>query len=362
MVASANTGSSYPSLTRGVIPSLDGWRAVCIALVLLDHTRWAVGGAGWSTEGLGGLGVRFFFIISGFLITTLMLREEARQGIIDVPAFFKRRCLRILPVYYVFLLVVLILQIATPYQLPFREWMHCLTFTKNYSGDEWTTGHLWSLAVEQQFYILWPFVFQALRPNSSPIRALRWLGVPLLLCPILYAASVVFDIKGVLGWRSFLINADSLAIGCSLAIVLWHWGSRIGAFMEKRGYLILTAGLIFSTLPLWLHLHGPLFPISFAFPALQNVGLVLLLSISVGAKSLTPLHCLKWRSVSFIGVISYSLYIWQSLFCSRPELFGAQSAWWNTAPSWMVAALFAAIASYYAIEKPFLKAKKRQAR
>jgi peptidoglycan/LPS O-acetylase OafA/YrhL len=123
---------------------------------------------------------------------------------------------------------------------------------------------------------------------------------------------------------------------------------------------LLAAGIIFSTLPLWIHPSGYLFPISFIFPALQNIGLVLLLLISVGAKVIEPLRCLEWRWVSFVGTTSYSLYIWQSLFCTRPEILGVSPSWWNSAPWWMLAALLAAVASYYFIEKPFLKAKKRQ--
>src|SRR5688500_368008 len=103
----------FPSLAKGKIPALNGWRAVCILLVLLHHSKWVSGGPDWYVTGLGGLGVRFFFVISGFLITLLMLREEKDTGKLDVGAFFKRRSLRILPIYYVFLGVVLILQLTT---------------------------------------------------------------------------------------------------------------------------------------------------------------------------------------------------------------------------------------------------------
>ena len=352
---------SYPSILSGAIPSLNGWRAVCIFLVLLDHTRWTTGGSDWKTAGLGGLGVRFFFIISGLLITTLMLREAKRNGSVNVPGFFKRRALRILPVYYAFLLVILILQLATPYQLPVREWIHALTFTKNYSGDEWTTGHLWSLAVEQQFYLFWPFAFRFLDPIGSPARALKWLALPLVLCPVLYGAGLAFGIQGPLDWRSFLINADSLAIGCAAAIILWHGGDRVGRLVQGRMHLLLLMGVLLVSLPFWLHPRGLLFPLSFALPSLQNLGLVFLLLNSIGTSIHAPLRFLEWRWVSVLGVVSYSLYIWQSLFCTRPEDVGASPSWWNSTPSWMLAALLAAIASYYLIERPFLNLKKRRA-
>lgn len=351
---------AYTSILKGVVPSLNGWRAVCILLVLLDHNRWAVGGAWWKTAGLGGLGVRFFFIISGFLITTLMLRETRKEGEIDVKAFFRRRCLRIMPVYYTFLLAVLILQLASPFHLSGREWIHALTFTKNYAGDEWTTGHLWSLAVEQQFYLLWPFAFRLLKPNQSPSRALKWLAIPLALGPIFYASSIAFNLETVLGWRSFPINADSLAIGCATAIALWHYGDKVGSFVQNRMHVLLVAGLLLVSLPL-LPLPRTLpFPIVLVFPSLQNVGLLILLLVSVGSVICLPLRFLEWRWISFLGVISYSLYIWQSLFCTNPEVLGASPAWWNSSLSWMLAALLAAVASYFLIERPFLSMKKRK--
>ncbi|WP_265594652.1 acyltransferase [Haloferula sp. BvORR071] len=345
----------------GKIPALNGWRAVCILLVLLHHSKWVPGGPDFFVTGFGGLGVRFFFVISGFLITVLMLREVAGLGHLEVLSFFKRRCLRILPVYYAFLLVVLLLQLWTPYELSTQEWIGNLTFTKNYFGSDWTTGHLWSLGVEQQFYLLWPFAFRALNPSVAPRRTLAWLALPMLLCPLLWAIGSVAGIQGPLGLGSFLINADSLATGCALAVLLWHWGDKVSGWLATKPALLLAAGALVVAAPLWLSptLRGVLFALTFSFPTLQNLGLALLLALSIQAGRSRLLAWLDWSWITFIGTVSYSLYIWQQIFCTKPGTFGASTAWWNSFPTWVLAAFLAAIVSYYLVERPFLRMKRR---
>ena len=351
---------SFPAIHAGKIPALDGWRAVCILLVLLHHSKWVAGGPDFGITGLGGLGVRFFFVISGFLITVLMLREVTSKGQLDVKSFFKRRCLRILPVYYAFLGVIFLLEQETPYELSVKEWLGNLTFTKNYFGEDWTTGHLWSLAVEQQFYLLWPFVFRYLDPIASPRRAMRWLLLPILVCPLLWAFASVSGIRGPLNLGSFLINADALACGCLLAVILWHHGERVGRWLDERQRrLLASVGVVmaFSILAA-SHLRGCFFLLTFTFPVFQNLGLAILIAISVGSARCFLFAWLEWRCVTFIGTISYSLYIWQQIFCTQPDVFGGSPSWWNSFPFWVVAAFAAALISYYAIERPFLRLKR----
>ena len=105
---------------------------------------------------LDGPGVLCFFVISGFLITWLLLVENDHRGRISLKHFYIRRALRILPVYYTFLLTVAVLQYFTPYSQNYMEWIGNLTFTQNFIESPHTTGHLWSLSVEEQFYLLWP--------------------------------------------------------------------------------------------------------------------------------------------------------------------------------------------------------------
>ena len=147
-----------PDKTSTKLPSLDGWRAVSIGLVLVQHSTMAAGFPPALTPwikrfDLGSLGVQFFFVISGFLITWLLLQEQARHGRISLKHFYLRRALRILPVYFFYLFV---LGCLTRYEQPGYLWAANLTFTTNYFWPPEGTAHFWSLGVEEQFYLLWP--------------------------------------------------------------------------------------------------------------------------------------------------------------------------------------------------------------
>jgi peptidoglycan/LPS O-acetylase OafA/YrhL len=143
------------------IPSLDGLRALSIALVLAGHSipnaqwDWFL----WKVFGNGDLGVSIFFVISGFLITSLLLKEHAEAGEISPSSFYLRRAFRILPPFYAFLVVLLALKRFGVLELSLRGWTEAVTFLRDYlSADDWWTIHIWSLSVEEQFYLLWPGV------------------------------------------------------------------------------------------------------------------------------------------------------------------------------------------------------------
>lgn len=130
------------------LPSLDGLRAVSIAMVIGAHAIGAFGLPGWLQPFAfiidGDLGVRIFFCISGFLITHLLLHERKRTGSIDLKAFYVRRALRIIPVAYAFIAVLLILTALGQLHLPACNFVTALTFTKNYACAALPDGHLWS--------------------------------------------------------------------------------------------------------------------------------------------------------------------------------------------------------------------------
>src|SRR3954453_5101511 len=140
------------------IPSLDGIRALSIAMVLMLHlsdTKNFLSYRYVEPFNFGFFGVWTFFIISGFLITSLLLEETASTGTISLKNFYFRRTMRIFPCSYVYLAVIGVLGL-----LPAIDFWHALTYTVNYHqfGRAWHISHLWSLSVEEQFYLLWPAV------------------------------------------------------------------------------------------------------------------------------------------------------------------------------------------------------------
>src|SRR6202521_1564487 len=138
------------------IPSLDGIRAVSILLVLLGHGAMTGGAPRLLTRfgHVGNIGVRCFFVLSGFLITTLLLKEVSATGTISLVKFYIRRSLRVLPASLALIGVLATLHLWGVIRLWPGDLSHALTYTANYHlRRSWWLDHLWSLSVEEQFYI-----------------------------------------------------------------------------------------------------------------------------------------------------------------------------------------------------------------
>jgi len=161
--------SSSAPLRGSRLSSLDGLRAVSIAGVLLAHASASTDGASETgllkvAERAGSLGVLFFFVISGFLITTLLRREIEKTGRIDLRGFYLRRVLRIFPAFYTYLAVIAGLTASGVLNISAGELTAAGLHVWNYSGlwgartvdGGWFLGHFWTLALEEQFYLVWP--------------------------------------------------------------------------------------------------------------------------------------------------------------------------------------------------------------
>jgi peptidoglycan/LPS O-acetylase OafA/YrhL len=315
------------------IPSLDGLRAISISLVILGHlVKWkhlsldVVGN-------YGALGVFVFFVLSGYLITNLLLREYERTSTVDLRDFYIRRAFRIFPAAFVFLAVVIVL-----YWHQMR-WYH-ITAAVFYVANmdvarPWIFGHLWSLSIEEQFYLLWPFALK------------KWFRyrVPILLCvllatPVFRTAFYAFRAPGAL-LGSLPVFADQLGIGCLLAIFA-------PKLPKVRGYAAL-AMLCFAVLVPWFPATSAartLFMLFVLRPFLDFAVAGLVLHVIQ-----VPYAALNWAPVAWLGKISYSLYLWQELFCSNASL---HLGWIVVLP-----ALACACVSYYVVEQPMLRLRDR---
>jgi peptidoglycan/LPS O-acetylase OafA/YrhL len=350
-----------PWLEGGRIPSLDGLRAVAILLVLLCHWHFPHGGSSAVEKArgqAGDLGVQLFFVISGFLITTLMLREVRRTGRLDLRHFYLRRFLRIVPVYLAYLAVLALLQAAGPARLTGRHWLGLATYTVNFLGAPPDTFHVWSLCVEEHFYLLWPLLLAAF-PVARCRRlalyglvgafALRWLALLLLRDP------------GFINRWTFT-RLDDIAAGCLLAFLVHDpvWRGRLDRLVHSARGLALVLLVPVAAHAVSSSLVGP----RLSSPALEALLVSLRSDVSAAAFAVFLWaavtrpgswggRLLNYRAVVVIGVLSYSLYLWHPLFVVSPSPL-LLSFPLNFVCSFLVAGL-----SYVLIEKPFLSLKDR---
>ncbi len=237
------------------IPSLDGLRALSIGVVMASHTARIYDPKDprfnpfWAIRSNGEIGVEMFFVISGFLITTLLMREWDQSGRISLRDFYMRRAFRILPPYYVFLLAILAAMRLQWIFIGNREWFSSLLFFWNYlpSSNSWWLGHTWSLCVEEQFYILWPLALVGL--GRSRARTLA-LGI-FTLSPLLRIGSY-FALPAFRDKLTFFLSthADALMAGCILALCGSEpWFARLWSTVGKEVVAFAGAAFIFLISP-----------------------------------------------------------------------------------------------------------------
>lgn len=343
---------SKPSDARSAdcrIPSLDGLRALSIILVLLGHLS---GTRGFVILNLqigeyARLGVMVFFVISGLLITKLLSAEREKYGKVSLKRFYERRAVRLFPASFVYIFVVALLWMAGVLQLHNGDLWHAVTYTTNFAvGRSWVLGHLWSLSVEEQFYLLWPLAFVLL----SPKRAL-WVVIGVIaIAPVARAGARLFLSRPYRELEMFPMVADSLAFGCLLAMVK-DWLERQSAYLRlfRPAPSLTILGLVLLT-----NRYMPYTIVAAFGTTIINASIAVLIHRCVNCPSDRMGRFLNWRPFAFIGMLSYSLYVWQQLFLNHHS-----NAWACSFPENLGFAVAAALGSYFLLEKPLLTLRRR---
>jgi len=353
---------------KSQISGLNGLRAISIVLVINSHLSTNhFFSDNTVLKYLGyfffnaGLGVNMFFVISGFLITTLLIKEKNKNNYISLRKFYYRRMIRIFPAYYFLLLVYMILQFCGFLKISVGDWISDLTYTKQfftYSANE--TGHLWSLSVEEVFYLIWPIAFIKFEKHSEII---------LIVLSLLITGYRMYDYSSVTMICTIMFRGDALLIGCLFAIKY----DVITAWVMKH---INKAFLVFPLLLLCVLLNTYVYHLSSKninvggsgdvtklllrltwglggnIGLITNLAIALIIVISINSKSIWATF-LNLPFMDYIGKLSYSLYLWQTLFTvDRPYL--------HKLPIVVILLMIftCAIFSYYIIERPFLRLKK----
>lgn len=229
-----------------------------------------------------------------------------------------------------------------------QDLWHGVTYTMNYLPDgSWEVGHLWSLLVEEQSYLLWPFAFVSLGPRKASWAAAAVIVVAIfarLANRVLLIGTPYHDVP------MFPMVADSLAMGCLLArLRKWLEQQRWYLRLFQPGWSILLLGLV-----LLLNRYEKYTAVTVVGGLLINAGLAILIHRSVYYAGDPAGRFLNWRPVAFIGVLSYSLYLWQQLFLDRYS-----SAWVSAFPQNLALVFGAAVMSYFIIEKPLFELRHR---
>jgi peptidoglycan/LPS O-acetylase OafA/YrhL len=361
---------------RGPLPVLDGVRGVAILLVICYHSLQPRAGAhGVSPERLytalasyGWCGVDLFFVLSGFLITRILLDSK------DEPHYFRnfyaRRTLRIFPLYYgaLFLLFILarpMLERADSYQVALQHQAWYWTYSNNIwmsltGASAGAFDHFWSLAVEEQFYVFWPLIVR----YGTGRAILRWciffIGFP----PLVRILCVLFPLP-VQTHLLTICRMDALAMGALAAVLarnrpeLWRLAGytgplAIGAIGGLAAMAIINRPLVVSD-PSMQTLGLTLFAVLF--------GALLVFVLSLPARHLL-IRWLEWGPLRFVGKVSYGIYVFHWFvvveLTSRWTAFGFPPGLGNQLAfltAVLTISLLLATLSWYAYERRFLALK-----
>jgi len=340
---------------HGYVPALDGIRAVAAVIVVAFHAR-----IGFVN---GDLGVDVFFVLSGFLITGILLRSGS-NGHMNYAAFYRRRALRLLPAYFAVLVVSVVSDRIWDAGGTLKGAFFSFFYVSNWAAAAGIgmglMAHTWSLAIEEQFYLLWPLTLMATlrwargrRGATTGAVAALLVGanISVLVC-WLAGASVSFT------WNSTLSRSTELLAGGLLALIVSYWWQPGGSRTSARA---IGAGGIGALVALCvvgnIDVVNPWVEILLQWP-LVTVLTVTLIVACISSATNPAQRLLATRPLVSTGKVSYGLYLWHfPVFVLLDSIVGLEY-WWPRLLGLVITAVLTT-ASYRYIEQPFLRMKQR---
>jgi peptidoglycan/LPS O-acetylase OafA/YrhL len=344
-------------MNRTHIPGLDGLRGFCVLIVLLGHS-------GLPYPMSGGAGVDLFFVLSGFLITRILHAERQRTGGIHFGNFYARRFLRLAPCLVLVCVFALAEAAIRGRELPLAQVGWSLSYLANWGRalfgvDLTPLSHTWSLAIEEQFYLIWPLVILGIdaRFRSPAAKAVLLLTLAFGLAG--YRCAMVGHYSATRIYMGLDTHMDGLVLGAALSYgalamksgLSERWSRLLGRVLAPAAMLgvFLLMGLITWSNP-WMGRIG--------FSLIACAGAVLIADLVLGRHSrVAPL--LGGLPIRFLGKISYGTYLWHyPLYHTADELFAGLPMAAMVAVK-LVLSIAVATVSYYGLELPILGWKRR---
>lgn len=348
--------------TLGYRPALDGLRGIAALMIVIYHTR--------VITLIGGfIAVDIFFVLSGFLITVLLLQEYDQTGRVRLRNFYARRILRLAPALLLLLTCLLIFVVVfqpTYLEIAFKETLAALFYVMN-----WVIAfqvitpmyltHTWSLSIEEQFYLLWPLVLVLLLRLRLPRLHTALLVAALALLSMGVRASLFSSPEWVMRVYTGLdTRADGLLIGCALAVVMSSGIMRdhhaAGRGMRRITRITLPAATLFLAAVALMADGRAVITYAFLIPLVNLCVGLIILHLLLEPDSL-PNRLLSWRPLAWVGRLSYGLYLWHF-----PIFIGLLAADHTPEEVFLIgmpATFLAASLSYYLLERPVLRLKSR---
>lgn len=343
--------------TRFKIPSLDGIRAIAISFVFLAH-------AGADRFVPGGFGVTVFFFLSGFLIATLIRREYEKRGRLNIKNFYLRRVFRILPPFYSALLLAYLLDAMglLPGRSTIEGWVMYALHIGNYAQIFWPelsppqgTSVYWSLAVEEHFYMVFPFLAALLLAKKSRRLTFSVFGSILILVLLLRIYLVAIGSSENRTYMGSDTRVDSILIGCALAFLRNPIldVSTNSSLWKKVLTLVLAVGLL-----LFCFIYrDPDFRETYRY-TLQGIALVPVFYLSIRCAHWPLFKWLEFRPIRYFGQLSYTFYLLHYMILyAVSDILGSDPVMTGTIAALSTTVL--AALSFHYLETPIAKLRSK---
>ena len=331
------------------IPGLDGLRAISILLVMISHS-------GLQSIVPGVFGVTIFFFISGFLITWLLIEEHRTTDGISIKRFYLRRVLRLYPPLLIYVVAMSAIWAIRGFSLDYIGLLGALFYFANYlyaiSPEHVAVygAHLWSLSVEEHFYLFFPLLFAlGIGRNKTALGVLIAAALVIRLVETYLGASETYTSVAT------ECRYDSILAGCITAILVNDRGAgRLVELIVHPATVVIALCAILSTFVI----RDSIFRQTIRF-TIQNIALVpIVVSAVFTPRYLAVKTVLNWKPVAWIGVLSYSLYLWHyALFDLAKTVLGGAPATIQYGAGWLLA-FCVAVAIYFLVERPMFKLRK----